>query len=129
MRYLTLDEEKRLLDALNPMADIPFRPKYGVRPYGENRKRHDNYDLVVMLLDTGARYSEIANITWDRIDMDNRAINLWRPKVKNESVIYMTNRVYQIFERRLPEKRSEYLFTNSKGGRGGTPPLASKMRS
>lgn len=119
LRYLTLEEEKRLLDALNPMADIPGRPKYENRPYEENRKRHDNYELVVMLLDTGARYGEIANITWDRIDMENRAINLWRPKVKNESVIYMTTRLYQILERRLVEKRSEYLFTNNKGGPRG----------
>lgn len=119
LRYLTLEEEKRLLDALNPMADINCRPTYEDRPYEENRKRHDNYELVVMLLDTGARYGEIANITWDRIDMGNRVINLWRPKVKNESVIYMTTRVYQILKRRLVEKRSEYLFTNNKGGPRG----------
>jgi integrase len=119
LRYLTLEEEVRLLEALNPMADMPYRPKYEDRPYEENRKRHDNYDLVVMLLDAGARYGEIANITWDRIDMESRAINLWRPKVKNESVIYMTNRVYKILERRLEEANSEYVFRNSKGGPRG----------
>jgi integrase len=119
LRYLTLEEERRLLEALNPMADIPFRPKYEDRPNEENRKRHDNYDLEVVLLDTGARYGEIANITWDRIDMENRAINLWRRKVKNESVIYMTNRVYQILERRLAETNSKYVFMNSKGGPRG----------
>ena len=41
----------------------------------------DAYDLVVLLLDTGARYSEIAKIGWSKIDLKQREIHLWRPKV------------------------------------------------
>jgi integrase len=72
-----------------------------------------------MLLDTGARYGEIAKITWDRNDMENCAINLWRPKVKNESVIYMTNRVVQIMERRLSEKEVNMYSPKAKAAREG----------
>ena len=51
----------------------------------------DAYDLVVLLLDTGARYSEIANIEWGRIDLAERSIHLWRSKVQSETVLYMTD--------------------------------------
>jgi len=77
--------------------------------------RQDNYDLVILLLDTGARYGEIAGITWDRIDMEENTINLWRPKVKNESIICMTSRVHEVLLRRSKEKQTEYVFTNEKG--------------
>ncbi len=115
LRYLSLEEEKRLFVELDPKRDIPFRPKYEDRPLEENQKYQDNYDLVVCLLDTGARYGEIANIRWDAINLDSKSINLWRPKVKNESIIYMTNRVFVILERRFKEKQSEFIFTNKKG--------------
>ena len=52
----------------------------------------DAFDLVILLLDTGARYSEIANIEWQRIDLAERSIHLWRSKVQNETVLYMMKR-------------------------------------
>ena len=41
-------------------------------------------------------------------------INLWRPKVKNESIIYMTSRVKDVIQRRIKEKQCEYVFTDAK---------------
>jgi integrase len=41
----------------------------------------DNYDLVLILMDTGARYSEIANLKWEQINLTDKTINLWRSKV------------------------------------------------
>jgi len=119
LRYLSLDEEKRLLEALDPKLEFKFRPKYEDRPDDENKHRQDNYDLVVLLLDTGARYSEIANITWDRIDLDQRVIQLWRPKVRNESIIYMTGRVFDILSRRKDQAVGQNVFTNDKGAARG----------
>jgi integrase len=115
LRYLTIDEEKRLLAALDPKADLPYRPKCEDRPDTENQHRQDNYDLVVLLLDTGARYSEIANIAWDRIDLDQRLIHLWRPKVRNESIIYMPARVFDILKRWSESVTGKHVFTNGKG--------------
>jgi integrase len=76
----------------------------------------DNYDLVVLLLDTGARYSEIAKIEWKSIDLKSREIRLWRPKVKNESILYMSDRVYRILKRRHESNDLKYVFANKKGG-------------
>lgn len=83
----------------------------------------DVYDLVVTLIDTGARYSEIAKIKWSSIKLNDRTIRLWRPKVRNESVLYMTDRVYSILKRRNQTKSSPYVFTNRKGGPRNTATL------
>jgi len=115
LRFLSIEEEKRLLVELDPKIDLPYRPSYEDRPAKENCMRQDNYDLVILLLDTGARYGEIAGITWDRINMEENTINLWRPKVKNESIICMTSRVHEVLQRRSEEKQTEYVFTNEKG--------------
>ncbi len=80
----------------------------------------DVHDLVILLLDTGARYSEVANLEWRQIDLDERAIHLWRPKVQNESVLYMTDRLYEVLHRRFAARAdSRYVFQNKKGGKRG----------
>ncbi len=119
LRYLTIEEEQRLLAALNP-----YREGTGLKPFSERseemkRTMQDAYDLVVLLLDTGARYSEISNIEWTSIDLKEKTIRLWRPKVRNESVLYMTDRVFNILTRRYQNRRSSYVFENSKGGPRG----------
>lgn len=114
LRFLTLDEEKRLLQELNPTRKIKNRPDFDNRPEAEQIKQQDNYDLVVMLLDTGARYGEIASLDWSKVDLQNQSINLWRPKVQNESIIYMTNRVYEILIRRYEQRTTDYVFCNEK---------------
>lgn len=116
LRYLSDEEEARLLAELDPKHHRPFRPDYENRPAEENRKYQDNYDLVVMLLDTGGRYSEIANLKWDSINLKDGIINLWRPKVRNESMVYMTSRVKAILSRRFDTRMSnEHVFTNNEG--------------
>lgn len=115
LRFLSIDEEKKLLCELNPNRKIRNRPDFEKRPISERRKQQDNYDLVVMLIDTGARYGEIANLDWSIIDLGSRSITLWRPKVQNESIIYMTNRMFEILTRRYNEKDSKYIFCNERG--------------
>jgi integrase len=83
------------------------------------RALQDAYDLVILLLDTGARYSEIANIEWSRIDLASRTIHLWRQKVQNETVLYMTDRVFEVLSRRDATKASSYVFCNRNGDARG----------
>ena len=112
LRFLTLEEEKRLLAELDPKKKLKYRPDYHDCPEREIRARQDNYDLTILLLDTGARYGEIAGLTWDKVNLDDRSIHLWRPKVKNESIIYMTSRMHDIMKRRFNETTTEFIFTN-----------------
>lgn len=115
LRYLTEQEESRLLNEL-----APDREGSGLKPMAERndelkRMMQDAFDLVILLLDTGARYSEIANIQWSSIDLAERTINLWRSKVQNETVLYMTDRVYDALIQRRATKTSQNLFNNSDG--------------
>ena len=119
LRYLSDDEERRLLVALDPM-----RHGAGLQPVAERsaemqRSLQDAYDLVILLLDTGARYSEIANIEWSRIDLVTRTIHLWRQKVQNETVLYMTDRVFDVLSRRASTNAGRFVFCNRNGDARG----------
>jgi integrase len=119
LRYLSADEETRLLAELNPN-----REGRGLSPLPERSDElksmmQDAYDLVILLLDTGARYSEIGNIEWQRIDLAERTIHLWRSKVQNETVLYMTDRVFEVLSRRFGTMGGRHVFSNKDGGARG----------
>lgn len=115
-RYLSIEEEKTLLESLDPRRPITSQPPYEKRRPEFNAHQQQHYDFVVMLLDTGARFSEIATLEWSSIDLETKTINLWRPKVRNESILYMTDRVYDILNRKFETKSGRYIFTNTSGG-------------
>lgn len=119
LRYLSVEEEKALLSELDPNVRRP-----GLGDFKQRRWLRDNYDLVVLLLDTGARYGEIAGLRWSQLDLEKRLIKLWRPKVRNESVLYMTDRVAQIVARRSENRSSDFVFTNSRNGQRGHSSIA-----
>lgn len=118
-RYLTTDEETRLLTELNPDREGRGLPALSDRSAEMKSMMQDAYDLVILLLDTGARYSEIANIEWRRIDLAERTIHLWRSKVENETVLYMTDRVFNVLSRRFSTKDGQYVFSNRDGDARG----------
>lgn len=119
LRYLSDAEEHRLLKELDPQREGNGLRPFPLRDPETKRAMQDAYDLVVLLLDTGARYSEVANIKWDQIHLDKREIHLWRPKVQNETILYMTDRVHLILERRSVSPGGRYVFRNRKGGPRG----------
>jgi integrase len=124
LRYLSQDEELALLAALDPQRTGKGLPRLEDRPASMQAALQDLYDLVVILIDTGARYGEISKLEWRQIDLEARAIRLWRPKVRNESIIFMTGRALRVFERRARSKAGDYVFTNKKGGARGHPHLS-----
>ena len=75
----------------------------------------DFYDMVILLLDTGARHGEICTLEWDKVNLDQKSIALWRPKVRNESVIYMTDRVLDVLTRRHATKSGKFIFQSKSG--------------
>jgi integrase len=120
LRFLSDEEERRLLRELDPQRDVKGLKPYSLRDPELQRTMQDAYDLVILLLDTGARYSEVANIKWSQIFLEQREIHLWRPKVQNETILYMTDRVYDVLNRRARDRRSVvYVFSNKKGGPRG----------
>lgn len=116
LRYLTLDEEAILLRELNPRREGSGIQKWEDRSDEMRRMQQDNYDLVVVLLDTGARLGEIETLKWRDIDLEANTIHLYRHKVKNESVIHLTNRAAEIMRRRQENRNhSVWVFTNREG--------------
>jgi integrase len=108
LRYLFEDEEAALLRELDPAVTRFAAAKHPMVA----RKLRDQYDLVIFLLDTGARYSEVAEITWDCIDTrDWRRVNIYRDKVGNEGLLTMTARLREVLKRRWAARpNSPYVF-------------------
>lgn len=115
MRFLTVDEETRLLNALDlnhPECRIHNYPRFWTQ---HNGKVQDDYDLCILLLDTGARLNEIQRLEWKQINLEERTIDLYRPKVRNRSVLFMTKRVHEVLTRRFENKTGAYVFTDLSG--------------
>jgi integrase len=113
-RYLLDGEEQKLLTELDPQ-----RETRGVGSHHVDA-RQDQYDLVVFLLDTGARYSEIASIPWSAIDVVNfKSLNLYRSKVGNQSLLAISDRLKSILERRYIVSTSDYVFPGRDGDARG----------
>lgn len=111
VRFLTADEEARLLEQLHPDTVV-----HGSGSDDVYNQRIDAYDLAVMLLDLGGRYSEIATLQWNQVNLPKRTIRLYRSKVKNESTLMMTKRVAEVLTRRLADADgSKYVFQAADG--------------
>lgn len=121
LRYLDSTEEAALLRELDPNAVRTGLKTIEERTSEMRRNVQDNYDLTVFLLDTGCRYSEIANIPWSAIDMAASTISLYRSKVRNEDVLHMTTRLREIMERRFSARRHDqrYVFEDRNGHERG----------
>lgn len=117
LRYLDQTEEAALLAALDPKMLLSERIAEKLHTPEMVRMIQDNYDLTVFLLDTGCRYSEAANIPWSAINLEERSINLYRSKVKNESVVYMPERLFDVMSRRAAVRTTgaRHVFENKQG--------------
>ena len=104
-RILSDEEETELLDMLR------------------GNKNPDDYDLVVLLLDTAARLNEIQQLRWSNIDLDNGEIRLWRTKTRTESILKLTDRSFQVLKRRYTKTvHTGLIFPSTKGGLRRTTP-------
>lgn len=117
LRYLDSNDEAALLRELDPKSARSGVKTPENRTPEMQRNIQDNYDLVIMLLDTGCRYSEAANLPWTAVNLDAGTLNIYRSKVNNEDVLFMTDRLREVVARRRAESRSDarYLFENKSG--------------
>lgn len=94
VRFLTPDEETRLLATIRPDQ------KYSGKNADRDAMRQHNWDFVCLLLDTGARYSEIADMQWNQVDFDAGTVTVLRQKGGRDTVLRMTTRMHEILKRR-----------------------------
>lgn len=117
IRALSRDEEIRLLNELQP-DNLKYYRK--LTPHVDRKEllqqRQDNYDLVVLLLDSGARYSEIAQLTWQQVDLKSKTILLRRSKTNNEAILHLSKRAYNVLASRSNSKaHAKWVFTDKSG--------------
>ncbi|WP_335589255.1 tyrosine-type recombinase/integrase [Janthinobacterium sp. 1_2014MBL_MicDiv] len=117
LRYLDSNDEAALLRELDPNTVRSGVKTLEARTPEMQRNIQDNYDLVIMLLDTGCRYSEAANLPWTAVNLEAGTLNIYRSKVNNEDVLFMTDRLREVVLRRHADRRPDarYLFENKLG--------------
>ena len=117
LRYLDSNDEAALLRELDPNTVRSGVKTLEARTPEMQRNIQDNYDLVIMLLDTGCRYSEAANLPWTAVNLEAGTLNIYRSKVNNEDVLFMTDRLREVVLRRYADRRPDarYIFENKSG--------------
>ncbi|NTW88587.1 MAG: site-specific integrase [Desulfobulbaceae bacterium] len=82
------------------------------------KRSQTTHDLALLSLRTGARFDEMAKLTWQDIDFNNGLIHL-EGKNSETRQAFMTPDVVEMFERRkenLPPEQSELIFQSRKDG-------------
>lgn len=104
LRYLSAEEEAALFAAIDPKA------KYPGKCARTDKARQDNTDLLLGLLHTGARYREIARMTWAQVDLDARKVRIHRQKGGVDSTLVMSEQLHAMLLRRKAESVDQWLF-------------------
>jgi integrase len=94
-RYLTQAEANILLDAVK-------------------KESYQSYQMALLSLHSGMRFSEIARLTWGNIDMSNESIKVFG-KADKERTIPMPGEIVALFTEATHGKPNELVFPNKFG--------------
>jgi len=97
-RYLSLDEAERLLDALK-----------------SNKRGRQTYNMSLLSLFTGARFSEIASLRWADINLDQKSIFIGESKNGSPRTLFMNDEIYKMFKSLKSGKPSDLVFPSRTG--------------
>jgi len=75
------------------------------------------HDMAMMSLDTGARWGEMAALTWENLDLEGNTARLMDTKSGDNRTIHTTTtRVKEMLQRRHANSSSQYVFPARDGG-------------
>jgi len=75
------------------------------------------YDMAIMSLDTGARWSELAKLKWEQVNIQSETLRFIGTKAgDNRTAHIVTSRVLDMLKRREGKSNSNYVFPARDGG-------------
>lgn len=95
VRYLTEDEEKRLMVVL---------PNY-------------LKDIVIVALNTGLRKTNVLELRWEQINFDFNFIEVLKNKGNKHIILPINKPLMELFNKTPDEERTGYLFVNPETGK------------
>ena len=99
IRFLTKDEAAKLLDELK-------------------KRSQRTYEMAFLSLNTGMRFGEVANLTWQDIDFDNGIIYIKDPKNRTGRVAYMTEGVKEfLLNKKQNRDTNSLIFPTKNNGK------------
>jgi len=101
IRYLTEDEEKRLMQALSQSRSEVLK------------------DIVVFALHTGMRLGEILNLKWENINLRERVVILFPEQTKNRRrhVLPLNDAAFEVLKRRFELKADSCPYVFHRNGK------------
>ena len=96
--FLTKEQAKLIVDKLKEKKDHPLV-----------------YRLTILLLHTGARFSEVASLTWDDIDFNNKLIYFKSTKNGNDRKVYISDIALEVLNELYEEKSNILIIPSSIG--------------
>lgn len=87
-------------ESLGRIREISKEEEKTILKYFDDYGPKEMKDLVICLVDTGARLSELLKLEYQDVDFDLRLIRIWKNKTDIPRSIPMTNRVYEILKER-----------------------------
>lgn len=67
--------------------------------------QHEERDLFIFLVDTGARLGEATKLTWKDISSHDKAVTFWETKAGNHRTVPLTGRAKEAIARRRAERK------------------------
>ncbi len=79
------------------------------------RGHDDIHDLTLMALETGMRFSEIAKLTWENVDLQNMIIHILDSKSGEAGEVYINQRLKDMLSERHAVNESGLVFPSRNG--------------
>ena len=98
LRFLTEGEASELLNALK-------------------EKSQQTYEVSLLSLHTGGRFSEVAGLQWKDIDIENKTLTFFDTKNGENRVSFMTEEVVGVLAQKERGKPSSLIFPSRVGGK------------
>ena len=107
-RAASVEEEQRLIDAMNPTTKTYLNNCSWERaPKNQRIWSVDSFHLLITYLDLGLRSAEGRKILWSEVDTVNWiAIRVWRSKTDRNDMLQMTDRLRAVLQSRWKHRGS-----------------------